>query len=66
MNKEQAKQHYHNLLDEAFDLCKEGEFIPAKFTQLCMEELACFCKAVRTKDHQLISISDLSFHGINY
>lgn len=34
-----ARAKLHELLDQACNECKEGEFVAPHFTQLCMEEL---------------------------
>jgi hypothetical protein len=33
------RQQLHDLLDQACDRCDEGDFVPAVFVQVCMEEL---------------------------
>jgi len=37
--KTQNRQHLHELLDQACDQCREGEFVASHFVSLCLQEL---------------------------
>ena len=36
-----GREHLHRQLEEACDRAKEGDFIAARFVEVCMEELWC-------------------------
>ena len=50
MNREEIKNHYHAMLDEAFDLVKEGHSVIGIFIDLVILDMATIIKLKKVKN----------------
>lgn len=50
MNREELKNHYHALLDESFNLTKEGHSIIGVFIDLVILDMATIIKLKKVKN----------------